>query len=121
MKELTSPDVYIPPTSVGSPQDRYDTFESEVKRLLKSTALCIKHKKKPTHSGRCPKRFLGIYKLLSKFGARGKIQRGVSALYKKMIMKQRQREVRKERAECLKESITSPIVSGRFRDSNSGK
>ena len=115
LKEMTSLDGYVRPRRSGNPQEQYDVFESEVNRLLKSTALCIKVKTKPSHSQKCPNRFLGVYKLLSRFGATGKIQRGVAAIYnKKMIMNRRLKEVRKERAECLKESITSLTVNGRF-------
>ena len=113
--QMTDIENYNPPARGGSCQDQYDTFESEVKRLLKSTALCIKTKKKPPQSSeKCPQRLLGIFKMLSNFGTHGKIQRKVASQYKKLILDRRLTEVRKERAKSLKESITSLTISGRF-------
>ena len=112
--QLTSTENFTPPPRSRSPQTQYDNFEKEVNKLLKAVALCIKIKDKPNHPGKCPKRFLEIFKMLAKFGARGKIQRRVAAQYKNIIINLNGKEVRRERARRLKDTISSLTISGRF-------
>ena len=82
--------------------------------LLKSTARKIKLKTRTDPTRECPKRFLDIYKVIVSFGAMGRTQRKVAAQYKKLILDQNMKEVRKERAMCLKKTITSLTIGGNF-------
>ena len=114
LKEMTSIENYTPPQRDGTPQSQYDKFELEANKLLKSTAIHIKMKNKPDSLDKCPRRFLDIFKIITKFGARGKTQRGVAAQYKEVIVALNGKEVRRERAKCLKDTITSLTINGRF-------
>ena len=114
LKELTSIENYRCPQRNENPQVQYDVFENEMNSLLKSTALRIKIKEKPDLSGKCPKRLLEVFKIITKIGARGKIQRQVASQYKQIILNLSKKEIRIERAKCLKEAITAITINGMF-------
>ena len=111
---ITAEESYVPPPKASNPQLQYDNFEQETNKLLEATALKIKIKDKVNKADGCPNRFLEIFQLITKFGARGKIQRRVAANYKKAILELNKSEVRRDRANCLKKAITSLSINGRF-------
>ena len=115
IKQMTSTENFDYGPLSGNVQCDYDTLEKEMNRLMSLT--CRKQKRKTTFHNQVKGRFIHYFSVLSKYGAKGKVQRMVTKQYKEVVLELSRNEESKVRAKCLSRTIKSLTVNGDFSPS----